>query len=91
MADRNDRRSEREEARERGDRRDDRQDRDASAENRKVVYALTERDERTFWTRIGVAFVSKKDNSITAILDAFPVSGKLQIRDPEPREERDER
>src|SRR5688500_1466526 len=50
----------------------------------KTVYALTEREVNTYWTRIGVAFVNQ-DGSITAKLDAFPVSGNLQIRDEEPR------
>jgi hypothetical protein len=53
----------------------------------KTVYALTERAERTFWTRIGVAYVNS-DRSITCKLDALPVSGTLQIRDDEPRAER---
>jgi hypothetical protein len=56
----------------------------------KAVFALTERDEKTFWTRIGAAFTNK-DGSITLQLDALPVSGRLQVRDDEPREEREER
>jgi hypothetical protein len=54
----------------------------------KAVFALTERGEKTFWTRIGVAFTNK-DGSITVQLDALPVSGRLQIRDEESRSERD--
>jgi hypothetical protein len=56
----------------------------------KPVFALTERDEKTYWTRIGAAF-SNKDGSITVQLDALPVSGRLQIREDEGREERDDR
>ncbi|MDQ2642654.1 MAG: hypothetical protein M3020_02475 [Myxococcota bacterium] len=56
----------------------------------KAVFALTERDEKTYWTRIGAAFANK-DGSITLQLDALPVSGRLQVRDDEPREEREER
>ena len=56
----------------------------------KAVFALTERDEKTYWTRIGAAFTNK-DGSITLQLDALLVSGRLQVRDDEPREEREER
>jgi hypothetical protein len=54
----------------------------------KAVYALTERGDRTYWTRIGSAFANR-DGSTTCKLDALPVSGTLQIRDDEPRDERE--
>ena len=50
----------------------------------KAVFAITERGEKSFWTRVGAAFTNR-DGSITIQLDALPVSGKLQIRDEEPR------
>ena len=49
----------------------------------KDVFTITETkndSKKNFWTNIGVAFVNK-DGSINVILNAFPVSGKLQIRD----------
>jgi hypothetical protein len=52
----------------------------------KVAYCITERNEKTYWNRIGVAFTNK-DGSINVKLDAFPIGGTLQIRDWEPREE----
>jgi hypothetical protein len=55
----------------------------------KTVFALTERNEKTFWTKIGAAFTNK-DGSITVQLDALPVSGRLQIREDQDRD-RDER
>ncbi|MCC7540588.1 MAG: hypothetical protein IT379_30515 [Deltaproteobacteria bacterium] len=54
------------------------------------MFAITERGEKSFWTKIGVAYVNR-DGSITCKLDALPVSGTLQIRDEESREERAER
>jgi hypothetical protein len=54
----------------------------------RASFALTERGDKTFWTRIGVAFTNK-DGSITVQLDALPVSGRLQIRDEESRSDRD--
>lgn len=57
---------------------------------KKSVFALTERDQKTFWTRIGAAFTNK-DGSITVVLEALPVSGRLQIREDEERDERTER
>jgi hypothetical protein len=52
-----------------------------------AVFAITERGDKSYWTKIGVAFVNR-DKSITAQLDAFPVSGKLQIRSEDKSEQR---
>jgi hypothetical protein len=52
----------------------------------KVAYVITERNDKTYWNRIGVAFTNK-DGSINVKLDALPTGGTLQIRDYEPREE----
>ncbi len=54
---------------------------------RKVVFAVTERGERSFWTRVGAAFTNR-DGSLTVRLDAVPINGILQIRDWTPRDER---
>lgn len=56
----------------------------------KPVFALTERNDKTHWTRIGAAFTNK-DGSITVQLDALPVSGRLQIREEEERGEPEDR
>jgi hypothetical protein len=48
--------------------------------NRKRVVAPIERDGKTFWLRLGAAF-QNKDASWTIYLDAFPFTGKLQLRD----------
>lgn len=53
----------------------------AGAGNHKDVYMIQKGKTRSFWTRIGVAFVNK-DGSLNVKLDAFPVSGQLHIRDP---------
>jgi hypothetical protein len=37
------------------------------------------------WREIGVAFESEKGDSITVLLDAFPVSGKLVLTRPKER------
>jgi hypothetical protein len=61
------------------------------------VFAVTERDGKSHWTRCGAAF-ENKDGSVNVFLDALPVSGKLQIREADEngngddrREERGER
>lgn len=46
------------------------------------VFAVTERDGKSHWTRCGAAF-ENKDGSVNVFLDALPVSGKLQIREAE--------
>jgi hypothetical protein len=55
----------------------------------KVAYVITERNDKTYWNRIGVAFTNK-DGSINVKLDALPTGGTLQIRDYEPREDTDD-
>ena len=52
----------------------------------KVAYVITERNEKTYWNRIGVAFTNK-DGSLNVKLDALPIGGTMHIRDYEPREE----
>jgi hypothetical protein len=47
---------------------------------RKVVYTIIESGEKSFWREIGCAFVNR-DDSLTVLLDALPVNGRLHIRD----------
>jgi hypothetical protein len=51
----------------------------------RIAYTVTERGERTYWTRIGVAFTNR-DGSITVRLDAVPVSGTLCLRSAKPED-----
>jgi hypothetical protein len=53
--------------------------------DRKDVFAITKNGEKSFWIKIGSAFVNK-DNSLNVRLNAFPVNGELHIRDPKPKE-----
>jgi hypothetical protein len=53
----------------------------------KNVFALTEKGERTYWTKVGVAYTNR-DSSINVQLDALPVSGRLQIRSDDKSEQR---
>lgn len=46
-----------------------------------VAYAIQERNGKTFWNRIGVAFVNR-DGSINVKLELFPVGGgDIQLRE----------
>jgi hypothetical protein len=51
------------------------------------VVAITERNDKTYWQRCGAAF-KNRDGSLTLLLDTIPLSGKLQVREPKPREDR---
>jgi hypothetical protein len=57
-----------------------------NASKMKLVYVISERNSRSYWNRVGVAFVNG-DGSINVKLDAVPVTGELQIRDYVPRED----
>jgi hypothetical protein len=55
----------------------------------KAVFAITERGDKSYWTRVGVAYVNR-DGSLTLKLDALPISGTLQVRDEDPRRDRED-
>lgn len=46
-------------------------------------------DKRSFWTKVGVAFVNR-DGSLSVQLSAIPMNGRLQIRDPAEKREHDD-
>lgn len=54
-----------------------------------ICYAINERGGKSYWTRIGVAFVNQ-DRSINVRLECLPINGELQIREQVDRDERDE-
>ncbi|MBI3621632.1 MAG: hypothetical protein HY208_05525 [Nitrospirae bacterium] len=43
------------------------------------VFAIAERNGKSYWIKIGAAFTNQ-DGSETVLLDALPVTGRLQIR-----------
>ena len=45
------------------------------------VFYTVENGGKTYWHRCGVAF-ENQDGSLNVHLEAFPVSGKLHIREP---------
>lgn len=55
----------------------------------KVLWMITERGEKSYWTRVGTGFVNR-DGSITLAIDAMPVgTAKLQLRDYTSRDAED--
>lgn len=50
----------------------------------KTVYTVTERAGKSYWTRIGRAYVNA-DGSLNVQLECLPISGTMQIRDTEPQ------
>ena len=54
--------------------------------NRKDVYTIVEKEgQKAFWLKIGTAFVNK-DESLNVYLNALPINGELNIREPKPKE-----
>ena len=54
----------------------------------KSVYAIIERNGKSYWKSIGVGFVNS-DGSWNLKLDTFPLgNGTIQVRDYEPRDEK---
>lgn len=62
--------------------------------NNKPKIVLTpiesEKLNKTIWRRVGTAFTNGND-SMTVLLDAIPLSGKLVITEDKPREHESER
>lgn len=54
----------------------------------KICYSISQSGDRSFWTRIGVAFVNR-DGSLNVKLNCLPVNGEMTIRDYEPNRSRD--
>lgn len=58
----------------------------AGARPAKVVYTVLDRPSgKAIWTRIGAGWINR-DGSMTLRLDALPVNGTLQVRDPDERD-----
>jgi len=51
------------------------------------AYQVKEGKEKSYWTKIGIAFTNADNEGFTVFLDALPVDGKLVIRKPKPKEE----
>jgi len=47
-----------------------------------VLNPVEGKDGKTYWTRVGVAFLSKDTESLVVHLEQLPINGKLVIRDP---------
>jgi hypothetical protein len=56
----------------------------------KAVFVIREDNGKSFWTKVGVAFVNR-DDSLTVKLDANPLDGKLHIREAQKQEAAAER
>lgn len=56
----------------------------------KVITPVENKNGKTFWIRVGNAFPNR-DGSTNVYLNAYPTSGKLQIREiDDPRPSRDD-
>lgn len=51
----------------------------APARTARQVFAISQRNGKSYWIRIGAAFTNQ-DGSETVLLDALPVTGRMQIR-----------
>ena len=50
----------------------------------KEVFTIVKNGEKDYWNKIGNAFVNR-DGSLNVKLNALPVNGQLNIRDPRPK------
>ncbi len=52
----------------------------------KMVYYISERNGKSYFTRIGIGFVNS-DGSLNLKCEAWPTTGEVHVRDYVPREE----
>ena len=52
-----------------------------------IAYSVTERGEKSFWTRIGAAWQHKDGEGLNLTLDLIPVSGRIVLRPRPPAED----
>ena len=45
-----------------------------------IVLSSSENGEKTFWSKIGVGFITKDNKGISIALNALPINGKLVIK-----------
>jgi hypothetical protein len=60
------------------------EDMNMSNETVKDVYTIIKNGEKAFWQKVGRAHTNK-DGSLNVYLNALPVNGELNIRDPRAR------
>lgn len=51
-----------------------------------VLYSVQGTDEKSHWTRVGVAWPHKDGNGFSLTLDCIPLSGRIQMRLPTEKE-----
>lgn len=52
----------------------------ASREPNFIAYAVSEANGRSRWREIGVAFWNRREDTLTVLFDALPVSGRLVLK-----------
>lgn len=57
-------------------------DRTGSKRKAFALFTIVERSDRSFWRRIGTAFVNR-DGSFNLVFDALPVNGTAHLREVE--------
>lgn len=58
-----------------------------------IAYSVTQTAGHNRWREVGVAFWNQKQDALTVLLDALPISGRLVLsarRASSPREAREE-
>ena len=51
----------------------------ASREPNFIAYAVSETTGRSRWREIGVAFWNRREDTLTVLFDALPLSGRLVL------------
>lgn len=45
-----------------------------------IAYIVNKGGEKSYWRRIGVAFIHKDEQGLNIVLESLPVDGKITLR-----------
>jgi hypothetical protein len=51
-----------------------------------IAYKISKGGEKSYWTRIGIAFAHKDEKGFSLLLESLPIDGKITLRIAEEKE-----
>ena len=54
-----------------------------------IAYSVRDAGEESYWDRVGAAFAHKKGGGYDVVLDSLPLSGRITLRVPSEKAEKE--
>lgn len=52
-----------------------------------IAWNVTEKSEKSYWSRVGAAWKHKDGKGFTLQLDMLPINGRIALREPNERQD----